>query len=182
MIIYSVYKIVNQINGKVYIGFTSKNDFRFETHKKTSKKSKHSKRLLYCAAKKYGWENFSFEIIYQSLDRNFCLKEMEPFFIKEYNSFLFGYNMTEGGEGRIGFTHSTETKYKIGSRTRGKTLSEEHKQKIRKSHLGIKPSEETRKLMSKNRKGRNWYTNGKTNTQSKQPPGEGWYRGRTLGV
>jgi len=99
MSIYSIYKIVNQLNGKVYIGFTSKQDCRFISHQKVSKNSKHSKRLLYCAVKKYGWENFNFSIIYQSFDKNHCLTVMEPFFIKEYNSFGSGYNMTEGGEG-----------------------------------------------------------------------------------
>jgi group I intron endonuclease len=180
MIIYSIYKIVNQINGKVYIGFTSKEHHRFTTHQKVTKNSKHSKRLLYFAVKKYGWENFEFTIIYQSLDEEYCLTTMEPFFINEYNSFNSGYNMTKGGEGRVGFKHSEETKYKIGSRTRGTNLSEEHKQKISKSHIGIKPPAATRALMSKNRKGKNWYTNGISNKQSKIYPGEGWYKGRTL--
>jgi len=180
MIIYSIYRIVNQINGKVYIGFTSKKEDRYNSHQKQSKQSKHSKKILYCAVKKYGWENFKFDIIYQSLEYEYCLTVMEPFFINEYDSFNRGYNMTEGGEGRVGFKHSEETKYKIGSRTRGINLPKEHKLKISKSHIGIKPSTETREKMSKNRKGKNWYTDGKNNTQSKTCPGEGWHRGRTL--
>lgn len=180
MIIYSIYKIVNKVNGKVYIGFTSKTNYRFDSHKKVSKNSKHSKRTLYKAVKKYGWEKFDFEIIYQSFDGDYCLKIMEPYFISEYNSFNNGYNMTKGGEGRLGFKHSEEVKYKIGSRTRGKKLQEDHKNKISLSHKGLKPSNETKKLMSKNRKGRHWYTNGLINKQTKIHPGEGWWIGRTL--
>lgn len=65
---------------------------------------------------KYGKENFQWEIIYQSLNKEHCLNEMETYFIKEYNSLIpKGYNMSEGGEGNkiFGWKHSIETKEKI---------------------------------------------------------------------
>lgn len=57
--------------------------------------------------RKYGIENFTFEVIYQSWDLEDCLKIMEPKFIREYNSFApSGYNLTSGGDGSIGYKHT----------------------------------------------------------------------------
>lgn len=145
MIIYSIYTIVNQINGKVYVGYTSKpfnkrlNEHKSRINKKTTK--------LYNAIKKYGWDNFTKQIIYQTKDFQHCLKIMEPFFIREYNSLKEGYNLTEGGEGSIGFSPSEETRFKMSisrkgktSHRKGKKLSREVCDKMSESHIGIKLS------------------------------------------
>jgi group I intron endonuclease len=133
MIIYTIYKIVNQINGKVYIGFTSKNppNKRWITHLSQLNNPKYNKLLLYKAIKKYGKQFFDFNIIYQSVNKSHTLKIMEPYFIKEYNSFgLSGYNLTNGGEGTFGHSkvswckgktgiHSIETLKKLSERQKG---------------------------------------------------------------
>ncbi len=95
MTIYSIYKITNTINNKIYIGFSKNPENRFKQHKKQCKgsKSKLSRALL-----KYGKENFNITIIYQSKDRKHCLK-IEKDFIEEYNSIKEGYNISIGGEG-----------------------------------------------------------------------------------
>ena len=177
MIIYSIYKVVNKVNGKVYIGFTSNFDARKKSHQKIIKNPKYTS-VFHNSLRKYGWESFEWKVIYQSKERKHTLEVMEPLFIEQYNSFNDGYNMTFGGEGNLGFFHNEKTKDIIGSRTRGKKLPESHKQKISNSHLGITPSKETRSKMSITRKGRNWYNNGVKNTQSKTHPGDGWVRGR----
>lgn len=129
--IHSIYKIVNQINGKVYIGYTTNPKSRLRTHKHNSKKLEGA---FYSAVRKYGWDNFIFEIIYQSFDENHCHNVMEEYFIREYKSHVdegFGYNMSYGGEGQI--NPSEKTRYKIGTANRGKkrnSLSEETKRKI----------------------------------------------------
>jgi group I intron endonuclease len=150
MIIYTIYKIVNKINNKVYIGFTSKNppNKRWITHLSQLNNPKYSKLALYKSIKKYGKEYFEFIIIYQSKDREHCLKVMEPYFIREYNSFgINGYNLTKGGEGTFGHNqipwckgktgiHSPETLRKISERQKGnknrvnKLHSQESKQKM----------------------------------------------------
>lgn len=99
MTIYSIYKATNVINGKSYIGFDSKWPQRLKKHKQNYK---NENRKFYDAIKKYGWNNFEWNILYQSYDGIHCLKEMESYFIKEYNSFHNGYNMTLGGEGTFG--------------------------------------------------------------------------------
>jgi group I intron endonuclease len=129
--IHSIYKFTNRVNNKVYIGYTNNPQNRLRTHKH---KSITSDTALYCAARKYGWDNFTFEVIYQSLDGDHCLNVMEEHFIKEYKSYVgmgFGYNMTFGADGQLNPT--PETRYKIGSANRGKVrgaLSEETKRKI----------------------------------------------------
>jgi group I intron endonuclease len=156
MNIYSIYKATNKINGKSYIGFDSDWPSRKYKHKQLSLKNKQS---LYFAIRKYGWENFIWEVIYQSTDGKHCLSVMEPYFIKEYNCYINGYNMTIGGDGAIGYKHSedmkkylsekrkgkgiphtTETKYKMSLSKKGKLYSEEKKSKLGKKYIITDPA------------------------------------------
>ncbi len=141
MIIYTIYKSVNRINGKVYIGFDSKWPKRIERHEynyKNHKQKKHFK--FYRALRKYGWNNFIWEVIYQSKDGLHCLQVMESYFIKEYDSFNNGYNMTLGGEGTLGkepvnkgkkmIPMAENVKNKISISMRGKIKSESHRENL----------------------------------------------------
>ena len=105
--IYSIYKATNTINGKVYVGFTSNWPDRIGQHKY---ESKNSNKAFHRALRKYGENNFDWQLIYQSKELTHTLKTMEPHFIKEYKSFgKNGYNLTEGGEGIFGYTFSEKT-------------------------------------------------------------------------
>lgn len=113
---YKIYKCVNNINKKIYIGYTHKHlEKRIIEHKSAS--TKRSEYLLHKAIRKYGFENFSWEIVFESFDKKYALCELENHFINEYNSFYLngcGYNMTLGGQGGMsGKTHSDETKEKM---------------------------------------------------------------------
>ncbi|MGL5692343.1 MAG: GIY-YIG nuclease family protein [Bacteroidales bacterium] len=93
----SIYKIINNINEKVYIGKTYLSvEERFKQHKNEYLKERSEKRPLYNAMRKYGIENF--EVIELGKFKNLEEKEIE--FIKEYNSYSNGYNATLGGDGR----------------------------------------------------------------------------------
>lgn len=140
MKIYTIYKATNLINNKCYIGFDSNWPKRKIQHKR---KHKHLNLKFYDAIKKYGWDNFSWEVLYQSLDCEHTLKYMESYFITEYNSFNNGYNMTIGGEGSLGYKHTPEQimKNKIKNSGKnhynyGKHLTEETKNKIGKGNSG----------------------------------------------
>lgn len=97
-----IYKITNLIDTKVYIGQTSNPQRRWKEHQRlgsmtyVNNKNKHSR--LYLAMKKYGVENFTFEVIEgPTADYN----DREKYWIQYYNSFLDknkGYNLTLGGE------------------------------------------------------------------------------------
>jgi len=109
MSIYTIYKASNLENNKIYIGFTSNYTKRIKEHKSASKNSEYA---LYLAIRKYGWDAFIWEIIYQSYDKEHTHKVMETFFIKEYDSMYNGYNMTNGGEGNSN-PRTEETKQKM---------------------------------------------------------------------
>lgn len=136
--IYTIYKATNTVNGKVYIGFDSNYPARKRCHKCCYKTEPYK---FYHALRKYGWESFNWEPIYQSKDKKHTLKIMEPYFIKEYNSFNEGYNSTLGGDGSVGYITSEETKQKqrISALKRKRTChTEASKEKMRQKAFGNK--------------------------------------------
>ena len=102
---FTVYKITNCINNKCYIGSSIRVEQRWKQHKNDSK-NQNSERYyypLYCAFRKYGIDNFSFEILKNDF---LSLEEMEQYeheMIIQYNSTNSncGYNQTT-------FTHSNQ--------------------------------------------------------------------------
>lgn len=99
MKIYHIYKITNLINGKIYIGQTSlkRPINRFHSHKSEAKRGVQVGRF-YHAIRKYGAENFKFELILCCRDQESC-NEMEQLFISYYKSTVdsIGYNVEIGG-------------------------------------------------------------------------------------
>ena len=96
-----IYKIYNDINNKFYIGKTSKtvND-RWQEHIYTALYRKQKRNFkLYKAIRKYGIEHFFIEEI-EECNKD-SVDEREKYWIKQYDSFNNGYNMTEGGDGTI---------------------------------------------------------------------------------
>lgn len=112
-VICGIYKITNLVNGKIYIG-QSKNIYkRWSEHKRPRN---YNCPLLYKAIKKYGIDNFSFEI--QEICSEEELNEKEIYWIKYYNSCVFfengfGYNCNEGGSEGKGYVFSEETREKM---------------------------------------------------------------------
>lgn len=96
--IVGIYCITNKINGKKYIGLSKNIYRRWGEHKRTSfnPSSKEYYYPLHSAMRKYGVEQFSFEII-EKCEESF-LKEREKYWINYYNSVNTGYNLTLGGE------------------------------------------------------------------------------------
>lgn len=96
-----IYKITNNINQKSYIGKSIRIEERWRYHKNNFNNSQDYNKLLYQAFRKYGIENFSFEIL-EKCDSNDIefLNEREQYWIKYYNTFgSNGYNATLGGDG-----------------------------------------------------------------------------------
>lgn len=94
-----IYKIQNLINDKIYIGQSVDIDYRFRNHKSESfnPKSNSYDTAIHRAIRKYGVENFSFDIIEECCQDE--LREREIYWINYYGSFGNGYNLTTGGEG-----------------------------------------------------------------------------------
>ena len=99
-----VYKIVNRINKKSYIGITKNIEDSFSFHRtRYNKESKQEyiDKPLYKAFRKYGIENFKFIILYDNLSVKEA-KEKEIELIKKFKSLTHenGYNVTKGGDWR----------------------------------------------------------------------------------
>lgn len=111
-----IYKYVNIINNKVYIGKTTVKNRNYG-HKYSSREEK---TKFYYAIRKYGWENFKYsvlELITDNIDDlNYKLSELEKYYVYLYNSQKNGYNSTSGGEGVCGFHHSKESKKKMSEK------------------------------------------------------------------
>jgi group I intron endonuclease len=166
---YKLYKITNAVNGKIYIGITKQTlEERLTLHISHSRNPKYP---IQYAINKYGSENFSIELLEESEDRKYISELEEPTIIK-YDSRKQGYNIAIGGiGGNLGpeayskrketinnYSLERKTEYKECLRLRnlGKTkendagrLSQSEKIKGNKFALGLKHSEETKKLISK---------------------------------
>ena len=95
MNIYTIYRATNIITGKVYVGFDSCWPKRKREHKGSAQRGEPYK--FYNAVRKYGWNSFIWDIIYQSKDYDHCLNTMEQYFIDEHDSLANGYNSAKGG-------------------------------------------------------------------------------------
>ena len=92
-----IYKITNNINNKCYIGQAKDITERWKVHRRPSTWKDNSNKILYKAFKKYGIENFTFEIIKEcNVDE---LDRLEIYYIAEFDSYKNGYNGTLGGKG-----------------------------------------------------------------------------------
>lgn len=97
-----IYIYTNKINGHRYVGQTNNIQLRYNGHKSDSyNKNSHSYNYpLHNAIRKYGLENFKFEVIEEVKTREEANKK-EKEWIKELKSHISngGYNITFGGDG-----------------------------------------------------------------------------------
>lgn len=96
-----IYKITNLVNGKIYIGQSINIDKRIKEHfwKASNEKDISYNSALHLAIRKYGKENFQWEILEECKVDN--IDEREKFYIKEYNSLTpNGYNILSGGQAK----------------------------------------------------------------------------------
>ncbi len=129
----SIYKIINKVNNKSYVGYTSRDnvELRIREHFSPSVYNGREKRPLYSAIKKYGVDSFDWEVLYEGDDA----LSKESYFIEKYGN----YNLHEGGN--------------VPPSQKGKTwkLSEETKDKMRKPKSPR--TEAHNKAQSKSKKG-----------------------------
>lgn len=160
---YVIYIIKNQINGKVYIGKTSKSiEERWKKHLKNADLK--INRRLYDSINKYGKDKFIISEIDSTEDIN-LIDEMESWYIYLFRSKNpeYGYNMTYGGDGGNTLSGYSEEDKKImyskQLEKRQKTLMEKYGvkspsqipgviEKIRESNKGRVTKEESKKKIS----------------------------------
>lgn len=140
----AIYMLVNDINGKKYIGQT------VDIHRRINEHKLDNRQVIDCAIDKYGWANFTVIILEASIVQE-KLNSKEMKYIEKYNTFKGrGYNCTEGGDS-LG---SGEAHPRYGG-----DMPEETKRKISEAHKGKVVPENVRKKMSKAKSGKNnpWY-------------------------
>jgi group I intron endonuclease len=135
---YTVYKVINNVNGKFYIGITSRCvQLRWKEHIRHAKR-KTNNGSFYKAIRKYGYEMFTVEVL------SFCKKaeDAKQIEIKLISDLKPHYNSTLGGDGTLGHKLTANSRKKISIANTGN-----------KYNLGRKWSDEQRLAMSKKKIG-----------------------------
>jgi group I intron endonuclease len=130
-----IYKITNKINSKIYIGITTRPiGLRISSYKSATKSEKKSKHRMVMAMKKYGFENFAFEIIDSAASREeLKQKEISYIALLDSTNVDIGYNVSLGG-----FLPNAESLKKTSAKLTGRPLTKEHARKISQSKIGKK--------------------------------------------
>lgn len=158
-----IYCITNTTNNKVYVGSTVNLHRRCVAHLRLLRANKHHSPKLQAAWNKYGELNFTFKVLVECEKENLIL--LEQSFMDKFDSATNGYNvcMIAGCNPaklsnipHLSRKHSEETKAKMSLASKGKKkkpLTEEHKEKLRRSQLGRRFTQEEKLAVSIGRKG-----------------------------
>lgn len=146
-----IYKYTSP-SGKVYIGQTMDEKKRRKEFRNLN--IKYAGRKINHARKKYGPENFEYEVLeryrFRVMERaRKKLNEREKYFIELYDSYRNGYNSDTGGWDARGFKWSEETKAEFRKKKKGKP----------NPFLGKHHTDETRAMLSE--KAKQGYANGR---------------------
>ena len=149
--VYCLYEIKNNINGKTYVGVHKTNDI--------TDGYMGSGKVIKQAIKKYGLVNFS-KIILETFDTPEAMfareKEVvtEEFLIRSdvYNLRLGGFggfdHIRNAGLHYKGYNSAAERNRALTLTNRGKKRKAEQRQRISEAHKGIFPTKETRQKMT----------------------------------
>lgn len=175
---------MNNINGHIYLLTDNRNGKQYVGKHIGSKTNYFSGGIIpNKIAKKYGKEIFTKIILEENIIDENLLSIKEKYYIKKYNTFNNGYNLSEGGDGggswickktkeekerisnikrekNLGRKFSKETLEKMSLAKKGIPLTEEHKRNISFSQsgenhpwYGRKHTEESKIKISETRKG-----------------------------
>lgn len=141
-----IYRIVNTVNGKHYVGSALCFRKRWNSHRWGFANKKHPNRFLMAAWLKHGAESFVFEVL------EFCSAEQliirEQWWIDETKP---AYNLAPRAGNCLGVKHSEETRRRVSERNKGnkysvgRVVSAETRAKIgqaNRGRVGIKHSPE----------------------------------------
>ena len=96
-----IYCYTNKINGKKYVGQTINPEQRYNAHKSNYQNPNHTEynSLIHKAFRKYGFNNFTYEVLVKGIDDINVLNELEIYYIKKFNCQTpNGYNVEAGGK------------------------------------------------------------------------------------
>lgn len=123
---WSLYRFVNLINGKNYVGITCRLFTRLHEHT-----GGRGSVLLQRAIAKYGRENIKFQVLAIAPEPVIKLLEVDQ--IKRLQAKApHGYNLTDGGDGATGVIPSVETRRKMSAARTRLNLGHRHSSLTRK--------------------------------------------------
>lgn len=137
--LYTIYKHTSP-SGKVYIGQTCQKVWVRWLH---NGKGYQDNPILWKAIQKYGWENFTHEILLEGISKSEA-NYAETYLIKWYKLHHISYNVTDGGDGGHGLIPWNKgIKTNIVPWNKGIPMSDEIKAKVSKSKKGQKYGPQT---------------------------------------
>ena len=138
---YIIYVHENKINGKKYIGQTSKS---LERRSRANGIGYHHNQYFKEEIEKYGWDNFNHIVLFENLDSDIA-DEIEKSLIAKYNTMdeRYGYNIQSGGKATVGIKYNKSHCKNISERMMG----------VKNPMYGRNYTDEERKIVSKRFKG-----------------------------
>jgi len=124
-----IYVITCLLNGKQYIGETCNPKARMKDHFYPPPSRKERLQVIQKAIKKYGQDNFTFEIVSEHDSAEEAFQAENKLILEKKAEDIKLYNMNEGGIG--GVNPSSETREKMSKARLGIKLSESTKNLIR---------------------------------------------------
>lgn len=125
-----IYKIVNNLDGKYYVGSTKDFDTRWKEHIYDLDRNIHHNNHLQNAWNKYGKNNFEFIIVENVYDTT-KLRVVEQTYLniaKLNESHIYNINWTSsGGDHFLGKKHTAEARQKMSTANKGRIVSAETK-------------------------------------------------------
>ncbi len=86
-----IYKIINFVNNKFYVGSTVNSKVRFRQHRKLLRKNRHHCAHLQAAWNKYGEDKFTFVIV-EEVPEGRALQEIEEIYLMQHVGKKYCYN------------------------------------------------------------------------------------------
>lgn len=144
-----IYKIVNKVNGKYYLGSTSNTQLRWNLHRSELRRNRHGNDYLQHAWNKYGESTFDFIVVEKAPAEK--LIEIEQRYLNELDRDKC-YNLSFTAD-RIEMSEATRKKLSESHKGKknanyGKRMSAELKQKLLKANKGIKHTADHKQKIS----------------------------------
>lgn len=133
-----IYKLINLITNKSYIGSAVNLQNRFSAHIRLLRRNRHVNKYLQNSYNKHKEKNFKFEILENCNINN--LLEREQYYLDLYKTYNIdkGYNILPKAGSKLGYKLTEETKRKISQSNKGRIISKEARVKTSKSLMGRK--------------------------------------------
>lgn len=137
-----IYKFLNTVTGKFYIGSAVDIDRRWDDHIRSLNGKYHSNIYLQASWNLHGEEAFEFIILEYCEIENLKWREQYWIDITDCCNRNVGYNLSPDATSTYGYKHSNEFKEKVRARRLGAKASDETRRKISEGNKGKIMSQE----------------------------------------